>query len=341
MKELMIVTKNYAPAVIEINYKEIEESALKLKEKYETMVFAEDDIKEAKKVRADLNKVIKSIDTFRKDKKKELTQSVTDFENQMKNLTNIVKDASESIDQQCKNYQIKVQEDRKQLSREIIKETEEKFDVHGLIIEDWYWSKANSKVALVRDIERQAQEIVDERERIAKEIELITQQVEMNSQNLDTPLNADFYTKMQGKKEVGEILLQIGNDAQRQKTAEETAKRKAIEAEQRRVEQERLKAEEEEKAKNAAESKKQQHVKESFESENSQSFEPINSFEPVEEIKSFVPVGKKEQFESELKIDETHIYTINMRTTKSINNKIIEYAKSLGAEITYNENMDW
>jgi len=332
MKELMIVTKNYQPAVIEINYAEIEKSALELKAKYETMVFAEDDIQEAKKVRVGLNKVIKAIDTFRKDKKKELTQSVTDFENQMKNLTSIVKDASESIDQQCKNYQAKVQEERKQLAKEIIQETEEKFDVHGLVVEEWYWSKANSKVALVKDIERQAQEIVDERERVAKEIELISQQVKMNSQNLDTPLNVEFYTKMQGKKEVSEILLQIGKDAQRQKTAEETAKKKAIEAEQCRVEQERIKAKEEEKTRIQAELKKQQPAQKNFETDNIKAFEPIVEFKPIEENVSFDPAPQEE---------ETHIYTINMKATKSVNDKIIDYAKSLGAEITCNENMDW
>ena len=90
---------------IEWNHEEIKaEVAEKMKE-YASLVYTEDQIKEAKADRAKLNKFVQALEAKRKEIKKQCMQPYEDFEKKMKEITGIVNDSIKAIDDQVKGYE--------------------------------------------------------------------------------------------------------------------------------------------------------------------------------------------------------------------------------------------
>lgn len=90
---------------IEWNNEEIKaEMAAKVAD-YKMMVYSDDQIKEAKKDRAELNKMVTALEDKRKEIKALCLQPYERFEKQMKELVAIVKEPIEIIDKQVKAYE--------------------------------------------------------------------------------------------------------------------------------------------------------------------------------------------------------------------------------------------
>ena len=90
---------------IEWNNEEIKaEMAAKVAD-YKKMVYGDDQIKEAKKDRAELNKMVTALEDKRKEIKALCLQPYERFETQMKELVAIVKEPIGIIDSQVKAYE--------------------------------------------------------------------------------------------------------------------------------------------------------------------------------------------------------------------------------------------
>ncbi len=98
-------------ARIKYNHEEIKARLTNALESYGNTVVTEETVKDAKKACADLNKLAKSLDTFRKDTKKELTGSIKTFEDNVKELHSDVKEAREKINSQVEFF---IEEERKE-----------------------------------------------------------------------------------------------------------------------------------------------------------------------------------------------------------------------------------
>ena len=103
------------------NMSEVKEYALKTKKYYETLVFNDEQIKEAKEERADINKKAKKVADYRKEIVSEFNKPLDEFVNTAKEVESLLKEASNSIDVQVKKYE----EEEKQIKK---KECEELFD---------------------------------------------------------------------------------------------------------------------------------------------------------------------------------------------------------------------
>lgn len=87
MTELIQVqTTQFTPAVVEFNYDAISAHLDSVLQRYQGLVFTEKEVGECKKTIAELRKGQKALDEFRKQTKRELTESITDFENRCKEL---------------------------------------------------------------------------------------------------------------------------------------------------------------------------------------------------------------------------------------------------------------
>lgn len=106
---------------ITFNYEEIKKNLEVELKKYDVVV-TEDSIKEGKNLKATLNKVKKQVDDERKRIKKEYTLPLVEFENQVKDLCNMLDAGYKKIDDQ-----IKVFEENKKIERK--KEIEEEYSV--------------------------------------------------------------------------------------------------------------------------------------------------------------------------------------------------------------------
>ena len=90
---------------IEWNYEELKtEMAAKVAD-YKNLVYSDDQIKDAKKDRAELNKLIKAMEDKRKEIKVLCLEPYNNFEKQIKDLVAIVNEPIEIIDSQIKAYE--------------------------------------------------------------------------------------------------------------------------------------------------------------------------------------------------------------------------------------------
>lgn len=101
------------PEVISCNYEELKAELTEKIKHYETLVYTDEQIKDAKTDRANLNKLATAIDNERKRIKAEYMKPYEAFEMQVKDLTAIVKKPVLIIDTQIKEFEAQQKESKK------------------------------------------------------------------------------------------------------------------------------------------------------------------------------------------------------------------------------------
>lgn len=104
---------------IEWNHEELKQELAAQTARYNAMVYTEDQIKDAKSDRANLNKLYKAIDTARKEMKKRCLAPYEEFERQCKELLQIVSEPMSLIDTQLAEYEEKRKAEKMERVREI------------------------------------------------------------------------------------------------------------------------------------------------------------------------------------------------------------------------------
>ena len=102
--ELKVNTPTF-PEVIEFNFEELKQEITERASAYMNLVYTEDQIQDAKKDRAALNKFVKALSDERIKVKKECMKPYEDFEAKIKELDGIVSKAIKNIDDQLKSYE--------------------------------------------------------------------------------------------------------------------------------------------------------------------------------------------------------------------------------------------
>ena len=108
---------------IDWNYEELKSEIQKKANDYIDLVYTVDQIKDAKKDRAKLNKFVTALEDKRKGIKKQVMQPYTAFEKQEKELIGIVNQAVANIDTQIKGYEEAVRQEKLEKVKEIYKKT--------------------------------------------------------------------------------------------------------------------------------------------------------------------------------------------------------------------------
>ncbi len=98
------VKKPTFPEVIEFNFMELKNEITERASTYMNLVYTDDQIQDAKKDRATLNKFVKALSDERIKIKKECLKPYEDFEKKIKELDGIVNKAIQNIDSQVKAY---------------------------------------------------------------------------------------------------------------------------------------------------------------------------------------------------------------------------------------------
>ena len=111
------VNEYQLPDVIAFNYEEIKNELAERVHIYETVVYDDTQIKQAKADRADLNRFKKALNDERIRREKEYLKPFEDFKNKINELIKIVDKPCEIIDKQIRTYE----EDQKAKKREEIK----------------------------------------------------------------------------------------------------------------------------------------------------------------------------------------------------------------------------
>lgn len=101
------------------NMSEVKEYALETKKYYENLVFTDEQIKEAKDERANINKAVKRVADYRKDIVDKFNKPLEEFVRNAKETESILKEASNSIDVQVKKYEEEEKQKKKDECEEL------------------------------------------------------------------------------------------------------------------------------------------------------------------------------------------------------------------------------
>lgn len=137
---------------INFNYEEIKQELGIQLQKYKNIVFEENDIQEAKKTRADLNRLKKQVNDKKIEVKNEFIKPYTDFETKIKEIISMIDEPCSEIDKQIKVFEEKQKEIKKEEIKKIyeenIKDLKEMLPLPKIWNEKW----VNSTYK-IRDIE--------------------------------------------------------------------------------------------------------------------------------------------------------------------------------------------
>lgn len=126
---------------VEDNITEAKEYALSLKEYYGTLVFNDDQLKEAKDERASINKLVKSIADYRKNIVAEFKKPIEQFETTAKETEKILKETSDFVDVQVKKFENKEKEKKREEIEKIyntqIEELKDVISINQLFNDKW------------------------------------------------------------------------------------------------------------------------------------------------------------------------------------------------------------
>lgn len=214
MNKLQLKVLETKPAQINFNYDEISKHLDGVLKKYEGIVVTDDTIKDGKKVIADLRKGQKSLDDFRKKTKKELTKSVTDFENQCKELGKKFDEVIDPIVKQAEEFEEKRREEKKVEVQKVIKLVCELKHVEGLPLDGKYLNKSMSLKGIKEDLISVANQMLLEQANHKKNVSLIEGRIDLANAKHGVTMVKEPYVNMLEYKDVDNILTKILEDGE-------------------------------------------------------------------------------------------------------------------------------
>lgn len=222
------------PAALEFNYEEIKAALTEKIHVYETMVYGEDQIKQAKADRADLNKLKDALNDERKRREKEYMAPFAEFKTKIDELIDIIKKPVGLIDVQIKEFEQKKKEEKKEQILGLFNEAgfPDYISFDKVFNESWL----NSSCSMAR-VKEDLKTLLMKDE---KAVETINALPEYSFEALE------IYKKTLDLSDAITKATEMGRIAKAKKEAEEAAARKAelerVAAEQRRAEEEARKA---------------------------------------------------------------------------------------------------
>lgn len=216
---------------IDWNFQELKKEITAKADDYKNLVYDindDDQIKDAKKDRADLRKFNTVLDDKRKEMKKRVMEPYTTFESQIKELTGIVDQAIDNIDVQIKGYEEIKRNEKLEKVRRIYEEEIGDLD-RTIPFEKVYQESWLNKTKTLKSIR---EEITNIRDKVDADLKLINAEssayaFEMKEEYMKS---FDFTAAMAKKQELEE--------AAKRKAAFEEQRKKKEEEHQRRLEEE-------------------------------------------------------------------------------------------------------
>ena len=216
---------------IDWNFQELKKEITEKANDYKNLVYDIDDddqIKDAKKDRADLRKFNTVLDGKRKEMKKRVMEPYTKFESQVKELTGIVDQAIDNIDAQIKDYEEIKRNEKLEKVRRIYEEEMGGLD-RTIPFEKVYQESWLNKTKTLKSIR---EEIANVRDKVDADLKLINMEssayaFEMKEEYMKS---FDLTAAMAKKQELEE--------AAKRKAAFEEQRKKREEERQKRLEEE-------------------------------------------------------------------------------------------------------
>ena len=145
-------------------YENIKNKALKLSENLKTVEVSEENIKESKKLIAEVNKDVKKLEDYRIKVKKQMLKPYNDFEIQVKEIVKIVKEADEYVRSQIRELEEIERENKKAIVKEMFENKAKHYDFNEIITFDKFFKESMSnKTTSLDKIENELSEWLEQR----------------------------------------------------------------------------------------------------------------------------------------------------------------------------------
>ncbi len=224
--DLQLKTLEIKPAKVDFNYKELLDIARHIKAQYENLYFEEGTIRQAKDTAAEIRRIQKSVDDFKKKTKKELTQEVKAFEEQCKQIIAEFQDPLNHITSQLDAFEQKrIESKRKVIENEILilrekSGVDDKF--WNLEFNDKWLNKSVGIGQVTQDVLDQISKMVDAQNAYINKMELIETYVELANAkySLNVLLSAEQFKHYAEYKEAADIKEIVFNAAELQEKQE-------------------------------------------------------------------------------------------------------------------------
>lgn len=267
------------PAKIGFNFEELKQELTNKIHMYETLVYTDEQIKEAKTDKANLNKMKKALNDERIKREKEYMQPFNEFKAQVNEIISIIDKPIMVIDKQIKEYEEKQKQDKLEKINELMKIAEAKLPDEIHIPIDPKWLNATVTMKSIQTA------IDDATDKIIADMDTLSDLPEYSFE----------------AQQVYKNTLDIRKALEEAHRMSDIAKKKAEQEERLRAEQERLK----EVAAQAIEPKVEEFIPpvdelKAFEAVVDENFIPTFPKEPEKEwlvIKAKVSASDKEMIE--------------------------------------------
>jgi len=298
-----------SPAQIEFNHEEIKAFLNDALADYTNEVVTEESVKDAKKTRADLNKLSKELDDNRKKVKKELSQPISEFESNMKELKGQVDSASEHINEQVKFFEDKVKEEKRIVAFNLIDQTSYEIELwpkyrNQVELKEEYTNLTASANKVKADIVEQFKALKMLQDAEQQKIDTIKIIVETYNDQLEFKFDSQEFDYLldYDVNHISNVVKQkvLGRIEQEKETRErlEREKQEAIEKAQREAE-ERVRREEEakrlEEEKRHQEQIRQAEFKADSERRQAETNQKVMLQDITQQIENIVPVEEVEE----------------------------------------------
>lgn len=210
------------PDAIQFNYEELKQELTEKVSMYETMVYTDDQIKEAKSDKANLNKLKKALNDERIRREKEYMKPFNEFKAQINEIISIIDKPVAVIDKQVKAYDEKKKQEKLEAIKKLFEESNppEWLDFDQIFNERWLL--AGTSMRQIQDgIEGWLNEIKTNLDIIANLPEFAYEATEIYKSTLDVQKALN-----EGKR-LSEMIKRKQEQERLQKEAEERAKAEA------------------------------------------------------------------------------------------------------------------
>lgn len=145
----------YKPSELKINnFAELKAKVQNFSDQYKDLVATDESLADAKSAKAELNKLVKAIDTERKRIKKEYNEPYNDFKLNIDDLQTILKQTIGPISEQIANIETQQRNERANKVRELINEMAPEYGINPdtIEIEHEWTNKTMSQTKLIRTL---------------------------------------------------------------------------------------------------------------------------------------------------------------------------------------------
>lgn len=157
---LVLVSNNVQPAVIDYNYEAVKKCVELKVQQYAGIIVTDDNLKQAKQDRDNLASARVAIDKFRKDKKKEMSVNIDLMEKQCKELISIIEGVEKPLQAGIDVYDNEKREKRRQQALKFIQTTTDSLGLRPeyasrLVVKDFYLNLTGTQKEVKEDINKE------------------------------------------------------------------------------------------------------------------------------------------------------------------------------------------